>query len=145
MSATKRRKLPLRIAALLGTGYVAGGLLLTPIAARAGCDNPAPDAGQTTTCDAAAPNPDSVPVVAAPGSNDVAVDVQTGAGIGVANAHAVTIRDASAVNNAGDIAVTAGAFDGVIATGAGNTVNNLRTPRFPGPPATVWRCRTAAP
>lgn len=126
MSPMTRRKLSLCIAAWLRSGYVAGGLLLmSPFAANAGCDNPAPATGQTATCDGTAPNPDPVPVVAAVGSSDVTVDVLAGAGVSVVNASAVTIRDASVVNNAGNIAVTAGAFNGITATGAGNTINNL--------------------
>lgn len=125
MPSLKRRQLPLRLASLLGSRYVVSSLvLLAPFAAQAGCDNPAPVAGQTVTCSVTLPNPDPVPVVAAVGSSNVVVDVQTGAGIGVANASGVTLRDQSQVNNAGTIAVTAGAFAAITSTGAGNTIVN---------------------
>lgn len=128
MHHPKRRQLPLRIAALLRSGYVLSGLsLLTPFAAYANCDNPAPTTGQTATCGTALPNPTPVPVVAAVGSNNVIVNVLGGAGISVINASGVTIRDQSQVNNAGNISVTSGAFAGITSTGAGNTVNNAAT------------------
>lgn len=128
MPSLKRRQLPLRIASLLRSGYVMGSLvLLAPFAAHAGCDNPVPGTGQTTTCGAAVPNPDPVPVVAAVGSTNVVVNVQTGAGISVINASGVTIRDQSQINNSGNISVTAGAFAAITSTGAGNTITNSAT------------------
>jgi len=124
----KQRQLSVRIASLLRSGYVLGSFaLLAPFAAQAGCDNLAPASGQTTTCDAAVPNPDPNPVVAAVGSSDVTVNVQTGASISVINAHGVTIRDQSLITNAGNISVTAGAFNGITSTGSGNTVANTAT------------------
>ncbi|HJR73332.1 MAG TPA: pertactin-like passenger domain-containing protein, partial [Luteimonas sp.] len=125
MPIPQRRQLALRIAALLRSGYFLGSFaLLAPFAAQASCDNQAPATGQTATCDANAPNPDPDPVVAAIGSNSVIVNVLAGGGISTINADAVVIRDQSQVNNSGSIAVTAGAFNGVTSTGAGNTVTN---------------------
>jgi autotransporter family porin len=116
---------PARIESLLRSSCILGGLtFLMPLVARAGCDIPAPLTGQTATCDTTAPNPDPVPVVAAPGSSDVVVNVLAGAGIGVVNASGVTLRDQSQVNNAGDISVTAGAFAAITSTGTGNTITN---------------------
>lgn len=121
----KRRVLSLRIAGLLQSGCFLGGIaLLAPFAAQASCDNQTPATGQTATCDAAAPNPDPDPVVAAVGSNNVIVNVLAGGGIGTVNADAVVVRDQSQVNNAGNIAVTAGTFNGITSTGAGNTITN---------------------
>ena len=87
MPVPKRRQLALRIASLLRSGYFLSSFaLLAPFAAQASCDNQTPATGQTATCDANAPNPDSDPVVAAIGSNSVIVNVLAGGGISTINA-----------------------------------------------------------
>ncbi len=100
-------------------------MLSQPFAARAGCDNHAPATGQTVVCDSSAPNPETSGVVAAAGSTDVAVVVESGAALEIAAGPGVHVRDASRVDNAGSIVLGAGnTLDAIFAEGGGNTVTN---------------------
>jgi hypothetical protein len=94
--------------------------------ALAACNNHDPATGQTVTCDASAPNPDTTRVEAATGSTDVAVIVQPGAALDVININGVFVRDQSEVSNQGDITVTGDTFDG-IRFDSNNTITNSGT------------------
>lgn len=53
-------------------------MLMTASSAWAGCNNSAPTAGQTVTCDANAPNPQTVPITAS-GAAGIIVNVANAA------------------------------------------------------------------
>ena len=130
MIVSKPRRLPLYIACLLHCrGVLLGGLVLAvPFAANAGCDVPLPASGQTATCDAAAPNPDTTGVQAEAGSTDVTVNIQDGAILEIAGGPGVQVRDQSQVTNDGRVGLTAAnTFDAIFAEGNGNTITNNGT------------------
>ena len=91
--------------------------LLRAPSALALCDNVAPASGQTATCNANAPNPSTLPVVAVAGSTGVTVMVLPGAGISVNNSSGIAIQDSSTVQNFGTIQNTANSFDGITSEG----------------------------
>lgn len=82
------------------------------------CDNLAPASGETATCNANAPNPSTLPVVAVAGSTGVTVLMLPGAGISVNNSSGIVIRDSSTVQNFGTIQNTADSFDGITSAGS---------------------------
>src|SRR5262245_9261245 len=103
-----------------------GFLVLSPAfvssSAYARCDNPTPGTGETTTCDATAPNPETTPVLAQTGSTNVIVNILPGAQLrppGTNNA--VLVQGQSSINNAGSIVVTGDTFDGFSLNGDDNT------------------------
>jgi outer membrane autotransporter protein len=92
--------------------------LLRAPSALAVCDNLAPASGETATCNASAPNPSTLPVVAVAGSTGVTVLVLPGAGISVNNSSGIVVRDSSAVQNFGTIQNSADSFDGITSQGS---------------------------
>jgi len=93
--------------------------------ALAACDSTAPVSGQTVTCDAGAPNPQTIGVQAVAGSTGVIVNVLDGATLQVAAGPGVQVRDQSQVGNDGSIGLgAADTFDAIFAEGSGNTVVN---------------------
>ncbi len=79
----------------------------------AGCDNSAPIAGQTVTCTAGAPNPQTTPVVSVVGSATITLNVQSGAQLAVPTGGAVLF------DGGGGHVIT---NDGTISTAAGITI-----------------------
>ncbi|MBO3275835.1 autotransporter outer membrane beta-barrel domain-containing protein [Pseudomonas schmalbachii] len=100
---------------------------MTPAVVRAGCDNHAPASGQTVTCSPDAPNPDPVPVLAAPGSSDVTVNVLPDAAISVENDDGILLREQSRANNGGTITTLGDGAIGMEALGDANVLNNSGT------------------
>ncbi|HEJ4267459.1 TPA: hypothetical protein SL534_006576, partial [Pseudomonas aeruginosa] len=98
-------------------------LLTTASVAWAGCNNPAPTAGQTVTCDANAPNPQTVPV-AASGAAGITVNVGNGAQLqqsGGGSALVLVGAGGHLLSNQGTISSVGGA---AVQLGGGSRVDN---------------------
>lgn len=107
-------------------------VLLTASAAWAGCSTVAAVAGQTVTCDANAPNPQTVPISAS-GEAGITVNVASGAQLQQSGgASAVTLVGASghlltnqgAISSVGGVAVQLGGGSRVENSGSISTGNN---------------------
>ncbi|WP_422506692.1 autotransporter domain-containing protein [Stenotrophomonas sp. GZD-301] len=95
----------------LGRGSAVGTLLLVAAApAWAGCDTPAPTAGQTVTCTAAAPNPQTVGIAGAAGASNITINVGSAAQVAVASGAAIVLPGGTGhlINNEGRLATAAG-------------------------------------
>lgn len=108
-------------------------LLTTASVAWAGCNNPAPTAGQTVTCDANAPNPQTVPV-AASGAAGITVNVGNGAqlqqsgggsALVLVGAGGHLLSNQGAISSVGGVAVQLGGGSRVDNTGSISTGNNI--------------------
>ena len=66
------------------TGVIGGLGCAAAFSAYAGCDSTAPVAGQTVTCDAGVPNPQTIGVQAVAGSTGVTVNIVDGATLQIA-------------------------------------------------------------
>lgn len=107
------------------TGIVGGLGFAAAFSAYAGCDSTVPVSGQTVTCDASVPNPQTTGVQAVAGSTGVTVNIVDGATLQIAAGPGVQVRDQSQVNNDGSINLgAADTFDAIFAEGSGNTVVN---------------------
>lgn len=107
-------------------------LLTTASVAWAGCNNPAPTAGQTVTCDANAPNPQTVPV-AASGAAGITVNVAAGAqlqqsgggsAIALVGAGGHLLSNQGAISSVGGVTVQLGGGSRVDNAGSISTGNN---------------------
>ncbi|HAI46281.1 MAG TPA: autotransporter outer membrane beta-barrel domain-containing protein, partial [Stenotrophomonas sp.] len=88
-----------------------GSVLLAGAApAWAGCDIPAPGAGQTVTCSTAVPNPDPVAIVTAAAASNTTINVLANAQLAVAAGNAITVQAGTGhvINNSGSIIANAG-------------------------------------
>jgi len=101
------------------------GTLLVGVAvpAWAGCDTPAPTAGQTVTCTSAAPNPDATPIVSQTGAANITITLQNGAQLALTSGAAIALDGGGGhqINNSGSI-VNSGGF--AILSNAGTTLVN---------------------
>ncbi len=100
-------------------------LMLWHGAPRAACDNPVPTTGQTTTCDSTAANSTDTPVLAAPGSTNVTVNILANAGLDVTTNNGILVYDRSTVINLGTVHVAGDFFDALSAQGTGDGNNVL--------------------
>lgn len=91
----------------------------------AACDTTGPATGQTATCTAASPNPSSATVWALPGSTNVTVNIEPGAGLHVVGDNGVVVRDLSSVNNRGTITIDGDFVDAITAPGNTGPGHNL--------------------
>ena len=107
-------------------------MLLTASVAWAGCDNATPTASQTVTCDASAPNPQTVPV-AATGAAGITVNVastaqlqQSGGGsaISLVGAGGHLLSNLGTISSVGGVAVQLGGGSRVENAGSISTGNN---------------------
>ncbi|MDR0251160.1 MAG: autotransporter-associated beta strand repeat-containing protein [Burkholderiales bacterium] len=80
-------------------------LCFTATATFAVCDNHTPATGDTVTCDATPPNPDTTGVHAATPSTNVTITINLGASISTTGA-AVRVHNASTVTNNGSVTTT---------------------------------------
>lgn len=89
----------------------------------AGCDNIAPTTGQTVTCSAEAPNPQTAPVVSVVGSSTLTLNVLAGAQLAVTAAPAVAFDGGSGqqITNNGSISSTSGIA--IVSNGATSVLN----------------------
>jgi len=101
------------------TILVCGTSMLCIGTANAACDNSNPATGETVTC----VTPDTVPVVAQPGSSNVTINITPAGELNVANSNGVVIDSQSSLTNGGSINIS-GTGDGVSALGAGNSIDN---------------------
>lgn len=108
-------------------------VLLTASAAWAGCSTVAPVTGQTVTCDANAPNPQTVPV-AATGAAGITVNVastaqlqQSGGGsaISLVGAGGHLLSNLGTISSVGGVAVQLGGGSRVESSGSISTGNNI--------------------
>ncbi|WP_099603909.1 autotransporter outer membrane beta-barrel domain-containing protein, partial [Stenotrophomonas maltophilia] len=108
-------------------------MLLTAGAAWAGCDTVAPVAGQTVTCDANAPNPQTVPITATSAAG-ITVNVASGAqlqqsggagAIALVGAGGHLLSNLGAISSVGGEAVQLGGGSRVENTGSISTGNNI--------------------
>lgn len=85
-------------------------LIAASVPAWAGCDNSAPTAGQTVTCTAGAPNPQTTSVVSVVGSASITLNVQSGAQLAVPTGGAVLFDGGGGhvITNDGTISSAAG-------------------------------------
>lgn len=85
-------------------------LIAASVPAWAGCDNTAPTAGQTVTCTADSPNPQTTPVVSVVGSATITLNVQSGAQLAVPTGGAVLFDGGGGhvITNDGTISSAAG-------------------------------------
>ncbi len=100
-------------------------LLASPWFSFAACDIPVPNSGQTTTCSTSIPNPGTVPVTAQLNSQNVTVNIDSGAGLTVADQNAVSIESNSIINNYGAINLSGDNINALSASLAGNLLNNV--------------------
>lgn len=107
-------------------------LLTTASVAWAGCNSPAPTAGQTVTCDTNAPNPQTTPV-AANGAAGITVNVAAGAqlqqsgggsAIALVGAGGHLLSNQGAISSVGGVTVQLGGGSRVDNTGSISTGNN---------------------
>lgn len=112
----------------VGTGHAlrmicSAALIAASAPVWAGCDNTAPTTGQTVTCTAGAPNPQTTPVVSVVGSSTLTVNVQPGAQLAVPTGGAVTFDGGSGhvITNDGTISTAAGIA--IVSNGATRVVN----------------------
>ncbi len=117
---------------LLQALAIPAALAATVPIAWAGCDNLAPLAGQTVTCSAAAPNPQTVPV-SANGKAGITLDVASGAqlqqsgggsAISLVGAGGHQLGNQGAISSVGGIAVQLGGGSRVDNLGSISTGNN---------------------
>jgi len=89
----------------------------------AGCDNPAPGAGQTVTCSTTPPNPQTTPIVSVAGSAGITVNVQSDAQLVVPAGAAIALNGGGGhrIDNSGTITSTSGA--GIVTNTATTVVN----------------------
>jgi outer membrane autotransporter protein len=87
-----------------------------------GADAHNPGAGQSVTCSAALPNPDTQAIDAAPGSNNVSINVENDASQAVTSGFSIRLRNNSSLINAGSIQAPGGT--GVSLAGNGNVLTN---------------------
>ena len=108
-------------------------MLMTASSAWAGCNNSAPTAGQTVTCDANAPNPQTVPITAS-GAAGIIVNVanaaqlqQSGGGsaISLVGAGGHLLSNLGAISSTGGVAVQLGGGSRVENSGSISTGNNV--------------------
>src|SRR5471032_3044069 len=99
-------------------------LLASPRFSFAACDIPVPNSGQTTTCSTSIPNPGTLPVTAQLNSQNVTVNIDSGAGLTVADQNAVSIESNSIINNYGAINLSGDNSTGMHVSAAGNTLSN---------------------
>lgn len=99
--------------------------VLRAASAYGACDNTAPLAGQTATCDTRAPNPSTQPIATAPASANVTINVSPGAVLNVTSGSAISVRNTSTLNNAGTIQ----GATGVSIAGGAATIDNSGTIR----------------
>ena len=97
--------------------------------AWAGCDSTAPVAGQTVTCTATAPNPQTTAIVFGAAATGVTVNLQSGAQLSTSNANAIYVGPAASgtIDNLGSIAASGTVGSGTAAginADAVVTVNN---------------------
>lgn len=124
MSRFQRSGLSVCMAPLLRLGLVGSAAIAVPFVAHARCDNLTPNTGQTTTCDAVAPNP-SAGVNAVAGSTNVTVNVLVGAQISTGSIAGIHLRSASRATNDGSIAIIGNNLnDAIWSQDSGNTVIN---------------------
>ncbi|MDH1643383.1 autotransporter outer membrane beta-barrel domain-containing protein, partial [Stenotrophomonas maltophilia] len=107
-------------------------LLTTASVAWAGCNSPAPTAGQTVTCDTNAPNPQTTPVTAN-GAAGITVNVAAGAqlqqsgggsAIALVGAGGHLLSNQGAISSVGGVTVQLGGGSRVDNTGSISTGNN---------------------
>lgn len=103
---------------LLGASFVWSG------EAIAACSSTAPTSGTTVTCDTSAPNPSTTPVQAAAGSNNVTVNVLSGAQLTVNGANAIGLFTSSIATNSGTLTISGNGSTGIYAEGNGNQLTN---------------------
>lgn len=120
MRAATNNKQPLREFLLGGITFL---FSVAPISAVWGaCTNLTPTFGQSVTCTIAGPNPETIPVIATPGSTNVAVDVESGASLNItispSQYAAISVAEASAITNNGFISLTGSGSSG-LTRGAG--------------------------
>ncbi len=117
---------------LLQALAIPAALAVTVPIAWAGCDNLAPLAGQTVTCSAAAPNPQTLPVIAT-GEAGIIVNVASGAqlqqsgggsAISLVGAGGHQLGNQGAISSVGGIAVQLGGGSRVDNLGSISTGNN---------------------
>ncbi|HIE4141666.1 TPA: autotransporter outer membrane beta-barrel domain-containing protein [Stenotrophomonas maltophilia] len=108
-------------------------LLTTASVAWAGCNNSTPTAGQTVTCDANAPNPQTTPVTAS-GAAGVTVNVGNGAqlqqsgggsALALVGAGGHLLSNQGAISSVGGVAVQLGGGSRVDNTGSISAGNNI--------------------
>ncbi|MPZ33196.1 MAG: autotransporter outer membrane beta-barrel domain-containing protein [Rhodospirillales bacterium] len=111
-------------------------VVLSPPTAHANCNNAAPGSGQTVTCDAAAPNPDTTGVNAVAGSTNVTINVTAGASVAVQRSTtptALSVIGSSQITNGGVINLSGGGGSGgnrgagMVGMADGNTLTNSGT------------------
>ena len=113
-------------------------VLLTASAAWAGCSTVAPVAGQTVTCDANAPNPQTVPISAS-GEAGITVNVASGAQLQQSGgASAVTLVGAS-----GHLLTNQGTISSVGVWRSSSVVAAASKMRAASAPATTPRCSSS--
>ncbi|HEV2570268.1 MAG TPA: autotransporter domain-containing protein [Beijerinckiaceae bacterium] len=76
------------------------------------------------TCDTSAPNPSTTPVQAAAGSNNVTVNVLSGAQLTVNGANAIGLFTSSIATNSGTLTISGNGSTGIYAEGNGNQLTN---------------------
>src|SRR3989304_3876949 len=127
--AVRMRRLTVSVLQALAVPSV---MLLTASAAWAGCDSVAPVAGQTVTCDANAPNPQTVPVTAN-GAAGITVTVASTAqlqqsggssAISLVGAGGHLLSNLGTISSVGGVAVQLGGGSRVENSGSISTGNN---------------------
>ncbi|MBT2766957.1 autotransporter domain-containing protein [Stenotrophomonas sp. ISL-67] len=98
-------------------------LLATTAPVWAACNTTAPTAGQTVTCTSAAPNPVTTPVTSVAGSDNINVNVGSGAELAVASGSALTLQGGSGHTVTNDGSITTSAGTAMLLTGATRVVN----------------------
>ena len=113
----RRRRLTV---SMLQAMAVPAWLAMIAAPAWAGCDNPNPAAGQTVTCSADAPNPDTTPITLGAGATGVTINLLDGAQLGTSNANAIHVDPGAGgtINNRGSIAAS-----GTVGSGTAGGIN----------------------
>jgi hypothetical protein len=128
-------------------------LAALPSSAVAQCTNTAPGSGTTVTCSGSS----STPVIAAPGSTGVTINVLSGASVSGSHVSAVpfpllSVEQSSIITNNGALAVSGGGGSGTnrgaAMLGNGNPISSpmprARRSAIPAPSTTAWPPMAAA-
>ena len=98
-------------------------LMAASVPVWAACDSVAPTTGQTVTCNAAAPNPQTTPIVSVAGSSSTTINVQAGAQLAVGAPAAIALDGGGGHVIRNDGSITNSAGFGVVSNGATTLVN----------------------